>query len=150
MAKKRKDIEYYEAVGRRKKSVARARLFLVDKNNTIDINGLKLRKGDMLVNLKPLEKIFTKNYEREYIKLPLKLTNNEERFAISIFVKGGGLTGQEEAIAHAISRALILVDEGYKSVLRKNGLLTRDPRKKERRKVGTGGKARREKQSPKR
>ena len=82
--------------------------------------------------------------------MPLKLTQNEGRFAISILTEGGGKNGQLEAIVHGLARALLLSDQGYKVVLKKAGLLTRDPRKRERRKVGTGGKARRAKQSPKR
>ena len=82
--------------------------------------------------------------------LPLKATSSVDRFAISIKVSGGGKKGQLGAIVHGISRALVLVDEANKKILRSLGLITRDPRVKERRKVGTGGKARREKQSPKR
>jgi small subunit ribosomal protein S9 len=83
--------------------------------------------------------------------MPLLLTKNESRFAVSIVVSGGGTTGQLDAMVHGISRALLLVDsDAYRITLKTNGLLTRDPRKKETRKVGTGGKARRAKQSPKR
>lgn len=150
MAKKEKNITYYEAVGRRKRSVARVRLYLVTKGDEVNINGVKVKKGEIMVNFKSIDNVFPKKYEIDYIKTPLKLTNNEDRFAISVIVKGGGETGQKEAIILGLSRALVLVDNSYKEILRKNGLLTRDPRKKERRKVGMGGKARREKQSPKR
>ncbi|MCX7955710.1 MAG: 30S ribosomal protein S9 [Patescibacteria group bacterium] len=151
MAKKEKNIQYYESVGRRKRSIARVRLYLINsKNNNVEINGVKINKGEIIVNFKPLEKVFFQNYERDLIKKPLKITNNEDRFAISIIVKGGGFNGQKEAIIHGIAKALILVDNNYKPLLKKANLLTRDSRKKERRKVGTGGKARREKQSPKR
>jgi small subunit ribosomal protein S9 len=78
------------------------------------------------------------------------LTNQQERFAISIITKGGGREGQLGAIIHGLARALVSANEEFKEILRKNNLLTRDPRMKERRKVGTGGKARRKKQSPKR
>jgi len=80
----------------------------------------------------------------------LKFTENQDRFAISIKGSGGGKTGWLGAISLGIARALVLADQSNKPILRKNGLLTRDPRTRERRKVGTGGKARREKQSPKR
>jgi len=139
--KKLKDIEYYEAVGRRKKTVARVRLYIKNLKN--------IKKGEIFVNDKKIEEIYP-SYKVEFLKTPLKLTDNLERFAISVKVNGGGLNGQLEAIVHGISRALILVDNSYKKVLKQYKLLTRDPRKKERRKVGTGGKARREKQSPKR
>lgn len=150
MAKKTKNLEYYEAVGRRKTSVARVRLYLTGKDKTTVINGQKLKAGEVVINKKPLEKIFTEEYKRNFITSPLKALNSEERFVVSIITKGGGKNGQLEAVVHGISRALVLADEGNKTSLKKLGLLTRDPRKKERRKVGTGGKARRTKQSPKR
>ncbi|MBW7960348.1 30S ribosomal protein S9 [Patescibacteria group bacterium] len=150
MTKKTKNLEYYEAVGRRKTSVARVRLYLTGKDKTTVINGQKLKAGEVVINKKPLEKIFTEEYKRNFITSPLKALNSEERFVVSIITKGGGKNGQLEAVVHGISRALVLADEGNKTSLKKLGLLTRDPRKKERRKVGTGGKARRTKQSPKR
>lgn len=151
MVKKTKNILYYEAVGRRKTAVARVRLYIVDKNKTVSVNDdLKIKAGEIYINSKPLDEVFPESYKKDFLKTPLKITNNEDRFAISVKVGGGGKTGQLEAIIHGLSKALVLVDKEYKSILRKFGLLTRDPREKERRKVGTGGKARREKQSPKR
>jgi small subunit ribosomal protein S9 len=150
MPKKTKDIKYYEAVGRRKESVAIARLYIVDKSNFVTVGDLKIKKGEIFVNGKPIENIFTALDERVVYRRPLKLTNSEDRFAISIKVFGGGKTGWLEAISLAIARALVLADKNFKPTLRKNGLLTRDSRIRERRKVGTGGKARRAKQSPKR
>jgi len=150
MAKKIKNIKYYEAIGRRKTSVARVRLYIVGKDKTVNLNNEKIKAGEIRINKKPIEKIFTENYKRDFIVYPLKVVKSEERFAISIIVKGGGKNSQMEAIVHGISRALTLVDEEYKPKLKKLGFLTRDPRKRERRKVGTGGKARRAKQSPKR
>ncbi len=141
MEKPIKNLEYYEAIGRRKKAVARVRLYIKSKD---------LKKGDFVINNIPLEKFFPKPYKRDFILKPLVITDNLNRFAISVIVKGGGLTGQMDAIVHGLARALILVDVSYKPALKKLGFLTRDSRKKERRKVGTGGKARREKQSPKR
>ncbi|MCS7092932.1 MAG: 30S ribosomal protein S9 [Patescibacteria group bacterium] len=149
--RKSKELFYYESVGRRKRAVARIRLYLVDsKKNQVEVNGQKIKKGEIYVNKKKLENLYSRDYEIDLIKKPLNLTNNEDRFAISILVKGGGKTGQKEAIIHGLARALVLVDQSYKPILKKEGLLTRDPREKERRKVGLGGKARREKQSPKR
>jgi len=150
MVKKTKNIEYYEAVGRRKTSVARVRLYLVGKDKMADVNGQKIKAGEIYVNKRPIEKIFLEKYKRDFIVFPLKTTSSEDRFAISIVVKGGGKNGQLEAVVHGISRALILADQENKPKLKKMKLLTRDPRKRERRKVGTGGKARRAKQSPKR
>lgn len=141
MAKKTKDLIYYEATGRRKTAVARVRLYLKPKE--------KIKLGDVFVNDKPIDEIYLP-YQVDYALTPLKITDNLKRFAISVKVKGGGKNGQLEAIAHALSKALVEVDIGYKPKLRKEGFITRDPRAKERRKVGTGGKARREKQSPKR
>ncbi len=150
MAKKTKNIEYYEAVGRRKKAVARIRLYLPGKDKTATINKQKIKAGEIYINRQPIEKIFVQDYKREFIMMPLKMTNNADRFAVSILIEGGGKNGQLEAIVHGLSRALTISDQGYKVTLKKAGLLTRDARKRERRKVGTGGKARRAKQSPKR
>jgi len=119
MPKKTKEIKYYQAVGRRKESVAIVRLYIVGKNESVDVDNLKIKRGEIFVNGKPIESIFNSIDEKTIYLRPLKLTENQDRFAISIKVSGGGL-------------------------------LTRDPRTRERRKVGTGGKARREKQSPKR
>ncbi len=151
MAKKTKDINYYEAVGRRKQSVARVRLYLPKKKGEVLVNKLNIKAGEIYINGKSLEKSVLKSYEKNFLSLPLTLTKNQDRFAISILISGGGTTGQLDAMVHGIARALLIVDnETYRPLLKANGLLTRDPRKKETRKVGTGGKARRMKQSPKR
>lgn len=155
--KKIKKLSYYEAVGRRKQSTAHVRLYLTVASKQILLKDdkenkeVKIKTGDIFLNFKPIEKIYQKEYEKNKLFLPLKLTKSIGRFAISIIVKGGGKLSQLEAIVHGIARALEKVDkESYRPILKKAGLLTRDPRKKERRKVGTGGKARRKKQSPKR
>jgi small subunit ribosomal protein S9 len=150
MAKKEKNLKYYEAIGRRKESVAQVRLYIADKNG-VTIAGKKILAGEMLVNTLPFEKSFAREVDKQRLFHPLQVTETMDRFAISIVVRGGGKNGQIEAISHGISRALTLVDETtYKTLLKKHDLTTRDPRAKERRKVGTGGKARRQKQSPKR
>lgn len=142
---------FYQAIGRRKTSVAQVRLYVVEKGKKVRINNKEIGKGQMLINKeKLLEEVFKKPEEKINLLQPLRLTNQEERFAISVVVKGGGRQGQIDAIVHGLSRALVKVDNSYKKVLRENGFLTRDARVKERRKVGTGGKARRKKQSPKR
>ena len=151
MAKKIKNLSYYEAVGRRKQSVARVRLYLPKKGGEVLVNKLGIKAGEIYINGKSLEKSALKSYEKNFLSLPLTLTKNQDRFAVSILVSGGGTTGQLDAMVHGIARALEIVDkEAYRPMLKTNGLLTRDPRKKETRKVGTGGKARRMKQSPKR
>jgi len=151
MAKKTKDIKYYEAVGRRKSAVARVRLYIPTKEKIVTVGTLKIKAGEIYLNKKPLNELVTLERDRNFVSLPLNLTKNEGRFAISILTSGGGRTSTLEAIVHGISRALEISDkETYRPILKKQGLLKRDPRKKERRKVGTGGKARRLKQSPKR
>lgn len=151
MVKKTKEISYYEAVGRRKQSVARVRLYLIKKSAEVLVGKLKIKAGEIFINGKSVEETSFKAYKKKFLTLPLILTKSEDRFAISIIVKGGGTTGQLDAMVHGMSRALLLVDsDAYRSLLKVNGLLTRDPRKKETRKVGTGGKSRRMKQSPKR
>ncbi len=151
MVKKTKNIHYYEGLGRRKRAVARVRLYLPDKQHEVTVDSLKIKAGEIYINHQTAANFFPSSWEMETYLLPLKLTSNEGRFAISVIVRGGGKAGQLEAVALGIARALNVVDrDTYRPTLKKNGLLTRDPRKKERRKVGTGGKARRAKQSPKR
>ena len=129
---------YYQAIGRRKESTARVKLF---------VGG----KGEITVNEKSVEKYFSGELAKIAYLLPLKLTDNLERFKITVKVRGGGLFGQLDAVGHGISRALDKIDrEKYHTILKKAGLLTRDPRAKERRKAGFAHKARARKQSPKR
>lgn len=151
MAKKTKDLQYYEAVGRRKEAVARVRMYIAGKDKSATVDGKKYNQGQIILNKKPIEEVFSSVIDQKVFQKPLELTNSLERFVITISSKGGGAQGQIEAIVHGISRALCIVDkEEYRSILKKEGLLTRDPRTRERRMVGTGGKARRAKQSPKR
>jgi small subunit ribosomal protein S9 len=151
MAKKTKDLQYYEAVGRRKEAVARVRLYIAGKDKSVTLDGKKLSQGKIIINDKPIEEVYSSKIDQKVYSKPLELTNTLERFVITISSKGGGPQGQLEAIVHGLSRALCLVDkEENRPVLKKSGLLTRDPRTRERRMVGTGGKSRRAKQSPKR
>jgi len=151
MAKKIKNLTYYEAVGRRKQSVARVRLYLIKKSAEALVGKSKIKAGEIFINGKNINESSFKAHKKKFLSIPLTLTKNENRFAVSIIVTGGGTTGQLDAMVHGISRALLVVDsEAYRTILKTGGLLTRDPRKKETRKVGTGGKARRMKQSPKR
>jgi small subunit ribosomal protein S9 len=112
----------YLGTGRRKSSVARVRL--VPGEGKFNING------------KNLNEYFSKEVCREKIKKPLILTQTEFQFDVMVNVNGGGISGQSGAIAHGISRALLQANDEYKPILKKAGLLTRDPRMKERKKYG--------------
>lgn len=145
-----KNLKFYEAVGRRKSAVARVRLYLVGKEKTANVNGVKIKAGEIFVNGKKVDEYFSSPVDKVSYLLPLEKTGNEKRFAISVLIKGGGKKGQLEAFIHGLAKALVLVDNSYRKILRELNLLTRDAREKQRRMVGTGGKARRKKQSPKR
>ena len=112
----------YTAVGRRKTSIAR--VLLQPGNGNIIVNGL------------PLEQRFPRGTYQAAITLPLRITNRLGTFNLLAKVVGGGTTGQAGAIVHATSRALVKADETTKAALREAGLLTRDPREKERKKYG--------------
>ena len=115
----------YYGTGRRKTAVARVRL--------------KEGEGQIVVNRQPLGEYFGRATLRMVIAQPLKLTGLDGKYDVIANVRGGGSTGQAEAIRHGISRALLEVDGGLRSTLRKAGLLTRDPRIKERKKYGQRG-----------
>ena len=112
----------YYGKGRRKTSVARVRLVPGQGNITIN-----RRSMDDYFGLQTLELI---------VKQPLELTGTTSAYDVIVSVKGGGHTGQAGAIRHGISRALLEVDADYRKVLKSAGLLTRDPRMKERKKYG--------------
>jgi small subunit ribosomal protein S9 len=116
-------------VGRRKE--AKARVFLLSG------------KGEIIVNERPYEKYFIRETDRIIVKQPLVATNSVAKYDIVANIRGGGLSGQAEALRHGISRALILAEPETKEVLRKQGFLTRDPRMKERKKFGQKGARRR-------
>jgi small subunit ribosomal protein S9 len=126
--------EYNYGTGRRKTSVARV--------------FLKRGNGRIIVNGKPVDEYFARETGRMIVRQPLALTNNDS-FDIKVNVHGGGQSGQAGAIRHGITRALIDFDETLKPVLSKAGLVTRDAREVERKKVGLH-KARRRKQFSKR
>lgn len=134
MAKKSKN--YIYATGKRKSSSARIRLFKGSEENTV--NG-------MLVG-----KYFGGNISSVIWNKPFDLTETSGKYFFTARVTGGGKEGQLGAILFGLSRALAKIKEDHKKVLRKAGFLSSDSRIRERRKVGTGGKARRQKQSPKR
>jgi small subunit ribosomal protein S9 len=121
--------------GRRKSAVARVYL--------------KPGKGVITVNGKPVDEFFSRETGRMVVRQPLNLTNNLTSFDIMVNVDGGGESGQAGAVRHGITRALIDYDAALKPVLKKAGLVTRDAREVERKKVGLH-KARRRKQFSKR
>lgn len=138
--------DYVFAIGRRKESVARVRLYYT--STTWD--GIAINKGDIVVNKKKAVEYFGEGGVKVYGE-PLRITNTEKKFAITVKVAGGGKIGQLDSTALGITRALDKLDkEKFRKILKKKGFLTRDPRVRQRRKVGMGGKARRKKQSPKR
>ena len=114
--------EIHYATGRRKTSSARVYL--------------SKGKGEITVNSKPLSEYFGRQVAQMLVMQPLKLTELDEKVNIKVMVKGGGSFGQAGAIRHGISRALIEYDEELRPQLKKAGLLTRDPRKVERKKPG--------------
>lgn len=115
----------YTATGRRKESTARVRLMP--------------GSGKIIINGGPIEKYLPRETLRMIINQPLEATQAIGKFDVAVNVTGGGMSGQAGAIRHGISRALLKVDEGFKSVLKKGGFLTRDPRAKERKKYGQKG-----------
>ncbi len=121
--------------GRRKSAVARVYL--------------KPGKGDITVNGRPVDQFFSRETGRMIVRQPLALTNNLTSFDIRVNVDGGGESGQAGAVRHGITRALIDYDAALKPVLKKAGLVTRDAREVERKKMGLR-KARRRKQFSKR
>jgi len=92
--------------------------------------------GQIAINDKPLDQYFGRFQDRQQAVEPLKLTNNESRYNLMVVVKGGGITGQAQAIRMGLARALQILDPELRTMLREAGLLTRDSREKERKKVG--------------
>jgi small subunit ribosomal protein S9 len=115
--------EYYEAVGRRKTATARVRLFLGGD-------------GAIVINERPLSEYFSRGVDVFHLTEPLKVTETEDRFNVSVKVEGGGMSGQAGAIRLGIARALLKVDPELRPTLRRGGFLTRDARVKERKKPG--------------
>ncbi len=113
---------YHFGLGRRKSAVARVRLYPGN--------------GHVLINGKPVEQVITREFAREDMLSPLAVTEMLGAFNMQVKVEGGGISGWAGAIRHGLARALVAADEGYRRPLRANGLLTRDPRVKERKKPG--------------
>src|SRR3989344_8404049 len=130
---KSKDIQPTYAVGRRKEASARIRLYK--------------GKGQTLVNSLPIEQYFPRDIEKAQYLKPFLVTKSEGAYYATIKVDGSGKIGQIGAVIHGISRALDKANPGFHTILKKAGLLTRDPRVKERHKYGLAQKARKGKQS---
>lgn len=127
--------QHYYGTGRRKSAVARVYL--------------RPGSGKIVVNGKPVEEFFSRETGRMIVRQPLEVANHSGTFDILVNVKGGGESGQAGAVRHGITRALINYDGELKPTLKKAGLVTRDAREVERKKVGLH-KARRRKQYSKR
>ena len=112
----------YNAVGRRKKAIARVRL----------IPG----EGNIVINKRDLYNYFGLETLKTVVRQPMTLTETTGRFDVIVNVHGGGYTGQAGAIRHGIARALVKADIDLKPAIKKAGFLTRDPRMKERKKYG--------------
>ena len=116
---------YFYGTGRRKSSVARVRLYK--------------GTGKVTINERDIDDYFGLETLKVITRQPLTITETADKFDIVCRVAGGGVTGQAGAIRHGIARALLQADENYRPALKKAGLLTRDPRMKERKKYGLKG-----------
>lgn len=114
---------YYEGLGRRKSATARVRLHADGE-------------GQFIINGKAYNDYFGREIDAMKTLQPLQLTQTESQFNVTVLVKGGGNTGQADAIRMGVSRALLKLDPEHRSLLRKAGFLTRDSREKERKKPG--------------
>jgi len=121
MAKKAENI-VFQGTGRRKESIARVRL--------------TAGKGEVVVNGKTLDEYFGSEILKVIVNQPFAVTNTVGKYDVTVKVIGGGLTGQAGAVRHGIARALLNVNSEFRPLLKSNGLLTRDPRSKERKKYG--------------
>ncbi|HLY15278.1 MAG TPA: 30S ribosomal protein S9 [Candidatus Limnocylindrales bacterium] len=113
---------FYYGTGRRKTAIARVRLLPGE--------------GEIIVNGRTMDQHFGNAVNETDVRMPFRVTNTDGRFNTMVKVEGGGVTGQAGAIRHGIARALLQIDESNRLPLRQAGLLTRDPRMKERKKYG--------------
>jgi len=114
--------DLFLGTGRRKRAVARVKL--------------SLGQGVITVNHKPVEEYFPRASLVQIVRQPLDVTQSLSRFDVNVKCEGGGVSGQAGAVRHGIARALLVMDEAMREPLRRNGLLTRDPREKESKKYG--------------
>ena len=127
-AKKEK---YFQTVGRRKESIAIIRLYTKKSTDVVDGDYALVR-----VNDKDYREYFSDKFLQSVVESPLRKLKSINRFKVTVLVKGGGMSGQADAIKHGISRALVEFDQNFRKKLKKAKFLTRDPRVKERRKYG--------------
>jgi small subunit ribosomal protein S9 len=118
-------LDFNYGTGKRKNAVARTRLYQ--------------GTGQILINNRPYEDYFPRKTLQMIVQQALKLTKNADKFDIKVNVAGGGVAGQAQAVRHGIARALLLVDPELRGTLKRAGFLTRDARKKERKKYGQRG-----------
>ena len=118
-------LDFNYGTGKRKNAVARTRLYQ--------------GTGQILINDRPYEDYFPRKTLQMIVQQALKLTKNVDKFDIKVNVAGGGVAGQAQAVRHGIARALLLVDPELRGSLKRAGFLTRDARKKERKKYGQKG-----------
>ena len=118
-------IEQYYATGRRKTSVARTRV--------------KPGTGQVIINRRPMAEYFGRAILSMIVRQPFEITGTMGKFDVSVNVRGGGISGQAGAIRHGISRALLDANPDFRPILKKAGFLSRDARKKERKKYGLRG-----------
>jgi small subunit ribosomal protein S9 len=114
--------DVFQGTGRRKRAVARVKVLL--------------GSGNITINKKPLDDYFPRESLKQIVRQPLDVTQSVSRFDVNVSTDGGGIAGQAGAVRHGIARALVEMDESLRAILRKNGLLTRDPREKESKKYG--------------
>ncbi len=118
-------LDFNYGTGKRKNAVARTRLYQ--------------GTGQITINDRPYEEYFPRKTLQMIVQQALKLTKNADKFDIKVNVAGGGVAGQAQAVRHGIARALLLVDPELRTTLKRAGFLTRDARKKERKKYGQKG-----------
>lgn len=118
-------VEQNHATGKRKTAIARV--------------WMKPGQGVIIINRKPMEQYITREIDRLLIKQPLVLTDTLGKYDILVNVRGGGISGQADAIRHGVSRVLLIINPDFRPVLKKAQLLTRDSRVKERKKYGLRG-----------
>lgn len=118
-------LDFNYGTGKRKNAVARTRLYQ--------------GTGQILINERPFEEYFPRKTLQMIVQQALKLTKNADKFDIKVNVCGGGVAGQAQAVRHGIARALLLADPELRGTLKRAGFLTRDARKKERKKYGQKG-----------
>lgn len=114
--------DFFYGTGRRKTSVARTRI--------------KPGTGQILINGRPVDEYFPRSTLQMIVRQPFNLTRTQGKFDVNATLDGGGISGQAEALRHGISRALTAADPEFRQALKRAGLLTRDPRAKERKKYG--------------